>query len=135
MITPVACAVERREEGDPKLVGQNTIHVLPETRLAAIMGAGEHAEGFFCNYEPNADFMSRFADAGLRVNAVGAQGELRGVELAEHPFYVATLFQPQLTSKRTGKPHPLIRAYVEAAHEYNVQAKKKARKTPAPKRE
>jgi CTP synthase (UTP-ammonia lyase) len=50
----------------------------------------------------------------MKVSAVGHQGETRAVELATHPFFVATLFQPQLTSKATGQPHPLIRAFLEA---------------------
>ncbi|MBV9608038.1 MAG: hypothetical protein JO187_00650, partial [Acidobacteria bacterium] len=71
-------------------------------------------EGFFCNYELNAEFAPRFAVAGLRPNATSARGEVRGVELPEHPFFIATLFQPQLTSARTGKPHALIAAYLRA---------------------
>ena len=45
------------------------------------------------------------------------------------PFFVATLFQPQLTSKRTGRPHPLVIAFAHAASSYHTQAKKRARKT------
>jgi CTP synthase (UTP-ammonia lyase) len=135
VITPVACAIEPRGPGDPKLVGQSKVTVLPDTHLARFLGAGERAEGFFCNYEPNAEFLPRFAAAGLRANALGAQGELRGVELVEHPFFVATLFQPQLTSKRTGRPHPLLIAFAHAASSYHAQAKKSARKPSVAKSE
>jgi CTP synthase (UTP-ammonia lyase) len=114
VITPVMCAVAHRGVDDPKLVGQNKIRVLPGTRLAECMGAGDHDEGFFCNYEVNADFVPRFAGGGLRANALGPQGELRGVEMPEHPFFVGTLFQPQLTSNHTGKAHALIVAYLRA---------------------
>jgi CTP synthase (UTP-ammonia lyase) len=113
VITPVLCAVEHRGDGDPKLVGQNKVTVLPGTRLGDVMGVGDHDEGFFCNYEVNADFVPRFA-AGLRPNALGMRGELRGVELPEHPFFIATLFQPQLTSSYTGNPHGLIVGYLRA---------------------
>jgi CTP synthase (UTP-ammonia lyase) len=128
VIAPVTCAVEQRGAADPKLVGQNKLRVLPDTRLAAIMGEGEHFEGFFCNYEPSAEFLPRFAEAGFTTNSLGANGELRGIELAEHPFFIATLFQPQLTSKRSGRPHPLIRAFAEAVNEFSVNEKKAARK-------
>lgn len=114
VITPVLCAVEHRGAGDPKLVGQNKISVLPDTRLAGCMGAGDHDEGFFCNYEVNVEFVPKFTAAGLRPNALGMRGELRGVELPEHPFFIATLFQPQLTSNHTGKPHGLIVGYLRA---------------------
>ena len=131
VITPVACAVDNRKEGDPKLVGQNKVEILADTKLAGIMGPGQHFEGYFCNFEPNAEYIQGFAQAGLKVNARGPQGELRGVELADHPFFIATLFQPQLTSKRTGKPHPLIMALVQAASSYHAQAKKASRKPAA----
>jgi CTP synthase (UTP-ammonia lyase) len=36
------------------------------------------------------------------------------VELSNHPFYVATLFLPQISS-RPESPHPLIVAYLRAA--------------------
>lgn len=109
------CAVPGRVANDPKLVGQNVVRVLKGTRLAEIMGEGEHEEGFFCNYEVNSEFAPRFAAAGLRINALGPDGELRGVEIPQHPFFLAMLFQPQLTSKRTGRPHPLITGYLQWA--------------------
>jgi CTP synthase (UTP-ammonia lyase) len=40
--------------------------------------------------------------------------EVRVVELIEHPFFIATLFQPE-RSAFNGVAHPLIRAFVEAA--------------------
>ncbi len=42
------------------------------------------------------------------------QGEVRIVELRDHPFFVATLFLPQVTSS-AGEPHPLIAAFLRAA--------------------
>ena len=128
VITPVACAVEHRGDADPKLVGQAKISVVPDTQLAAAMGPGDHFEGFFCNYEPSPEWRPRFTEAGLRTNALGPQQELRGVELTGHPFFIATLFQPQLTSKRTGRPHPLLRAFVEAASDFSANEKKAARR-------
>ena len=41
----------------------------------------------------------------------GWGGVARAVELAEHPFLIATQFQPQLTS-RPGAPHPLLAEFV-----------------------
>jgi CTP synthase (UTP-ammonia lyase) len=50
----------------------------------------------------------------LRVTGSDADGEVRVVELPKHPFYIGTLFVPQLRS-RIGRPHPLITAFVRAA--------------------
>lgn len=117
VITPVMCAVPGRGANDPKLVGQNIVRVVKGPRLAEIMGEGEHEEGFFCNYEVNPEFVPRFAAAGLRINALGPGGELRGVEIPQHPFFLAMLFQPQLTSKKTGRPHPLITGYLRSVQQ------------------
>ena len=41
-------------------------------------------------------------------------GDVRAVELEGHPFFIATLFQPERAAL-TGRSHPLIAAYVAAA--------------------
>ncbi len=117
VVTAISCALPQRNPGDPKLAGLNRIRVLPGTRLAEIMGAGDHEEGFFCNYAVNEEFRARFEAAGLRVCAVGPEQEIRAVELPSHVFYIASLFQPQLASHATGRPHPMIQAYLRAAAE------------------
>ncbi len=40
-------------------------------------------------------------------SGVGPDGEVRMIELPGHPFFLATLFVPQMTST-TETPHPLI---------------------------
>lgn len=114
LIVPVSCPVPPRTAGDPKLSGENDVRILPGTLLASIAGAEVLSERFFCNYEVNEQFRSQFESAGLKVSAVGPQGETRAVELPGHPFFLATLFQPQLTSKTTGKAHVVIQAYLRA---------------------
>jgi CTP synthase (UTP-ammonia lyase) len=96
------------------MVGLNPLRVLPGTRLAEFMGAGEHQEGFYCNYGVSSEFRRQFERTGLRVSALGTDGEIRGVESEQHPFFIATLFQPQLTCVATNKAHPLLVAYLRA---------------------
>jgi CTP synthase (UTP-ammonia lyase) len=56
-------------------------------------------------------------EAGFPVVARGSQGEIRAIESPTHRFYVATLFQPQLSSKEK-KPHPLVLAFLQAAADW-----------------
>jgi CTP synthase (UTP-ammonia lyase) len=35
--------------------------------------------------------------------------------LPEHPFFIATAFQPQVGSSESGQLHPLIGAFLDAA--------------------
>jgi len=41
--------------------------------------------------------------------------------MAAHPFFVATLFQPQLGSVE-GDPHPVVTAFLQAAASYRAVA-------------
>jgi CTP synthase (UTP-ammonia lyase) len=42
-----------------------------------------------------------------------SEGEARILELPGHPFFLATLFQPELAEGP--RPHPIIRAFARAA--------------------
>lgn len=115
IISPVACAVPQRGPSDPKLCGPVPgILLKPGSLLQRIYGHDEVVEQFFCNYEVNPEYEPQLASAGLEVVARGEHGEARAVELAGHDFFIATLFQPQLSST-PDTPHPLVTAFVAAA--------------------
>lgn len=119
IISPVLCAVPQRRPTDPKLCGPVPgIRLKPGSLLQRIYGREEVVEEFFCNYEVNPEYESQLASAGLEVVARGEHAEARAVELAGHRFFVATLFQPQLSSGLQ-KPHPLLTAFVGAAAEFS----------------
>ncbi len=104
-----------RREGGPKLVGR----LPPADRswqppLPTIYDATEADEEYFCNYEVNRQYLRELENAGLRLTAFDENGELRAVELPDHRFFVATLFQPQLSSAED-RPHALIVAYLNAS--------------------
>jgi CTP synthase (UTP-ammonia lyase) len=101
VITPLACS----------LVGQqHPVTVVAGTRAAALYGASSAVEDYYCNYGVNPDYLPRLQQAGLSVSGVGEDGEARIVELASHPFFLATLFLPQTRSTAT-QPHPLLAGY------------------------
>ena len=73
----------------------------------------EVEEWFQCNYELNPAFQRIIEATGLRVTGLEENVETRTVELPHNYFFLATNYQPQLTSEE-GKPHPLIIAYSKA---------------------
>jgi len=87
--------------------------LLPRTRARHLYGVDEAAEDYYCNYGVNPDYRLRLEASGLRVSGVGGEGEIRIVELLEHPFFVATLFLPQARSTEP-RPHPLLLGYAGA---------------------
>lgn len=118
IISPVLCAVPQRSASDPKLCGPVPgIRLKPGSLLQRIYGQDELIEEFFCNYEVNSEYEPHLASAGLEVVARGDHGEARAVELAGHNFFIATLFQPQLSSTAE-KPHPLVTAFAAAAAQF-----------------
>jgi CTP synthase (UTP-ammonia lyase) len=105
VITPLACS----------LVGsEGEIRPLPDTRLAEIYGPGEHRERYHCSYGLAPGFGHLLEGGDLRACAVDEQGQLRAVELSGEAFWLATLFQPELSSP-PARPHPVIAAFVAAA--------------------
>jgi CTP synthase (UTP-ammonia lyase) len=63
-------------------------------------------------------------DGRLKITGVDLAGQVRVIELSEHPFYVGTLYLPQLSSTHES-PHPLIVAYLRAALAFGRSGKKK----------
>ncbi|MEP6660649.1 MAG: hypothetical protein ABJD24_12095 [Acidimicrobiales bacterium] len=93
---------------------QIDITISPNSRLAEIHGALVVTEQTNCNYGLEPSFAHIAFTGGLTVSAVDNTGEVRAVERAGHRFFVATLYQPQRTSRRDA-PHPLWTAFVRAA--------------------
>jgi len=121
IIYPVACAVPNRASGAPSLSGAvPEIRLRPGSLLQSLYGKDKETvtEEFFCNFEVNPEFEWITMEAGFPVSARGAKGEIRAIESPAHQFFVATLFQPQLTSKES-KPHPIVVALVEKAAEWS----------------
>jgi len=118
VICPVACAVPDRKKDAPKLSGMiPEIRLRPGSYLQSFYGEDTATEEFFCNFEVNPDYEWAAMEAGFPVVARGAKGEIRAIESPTHRFYIATLYQPQLSSK-PGNPHPLVLAFVQAAADW-----------------
>jgi CTP synthase (UTP-ammonia lyase) len=119
VIYPVACAVPNRAANAPKLSGMvPQIHLRPGSYLASFYGKEIIEEEFFCNFEMNPEFEWMAMEAGFPVVARGPKEECRAIESPSHLFFIATLFQPQLSS-REDNPHPLVTAYVQHVADYH----------------
>jgi CTP synthase (UTP-ammonia lyase) len=107
LIAPLACS----------LVGTTAaIDLRPGSRIAAAYGATQVVEGFYCRYGLNPAYSARLASGPLHISGVDANGEVRAVERDDQTFFIATLFQPEL-SAFSERAHPLVIAFVRAAHD------------------
>jgi CTP synthase (UTP-ammonia lyase) len=97
------------------LVGHEAAVRVERGSLAeAALGAETTVERYNCSYGMNPLYLDVLRDHGLRFSGVDQAGEVRVMELPGHPFFLATLFQPELVGDGT-RPHPLVRALATAA--------------------
>jgi CTP synthase (UTP-ammonia lyase) len=74
--------------------------------LRTIYGADEAEEGYRCNFGLNPEYEPLLA-GHFKIAARDASGEARAAELPGHPFFIATLFQPERAALQ-GVEHPLV---------------------------
>jgi CTP synthase (UTP-ammonia lyase) len=113
VIRPVYCVEPGPSLGRPRLAGPGVAHAMPGTLLEGLLGGGDFAEHYFCSFETNEDFVPRWQGAGMRVAARGEDGEMRAFELGDKRFFMASLFQPQLSSSYE-RPHPIVEGFLRA---------------------
>ncbi|MCP1207904.1 CTP synthase [Pantoea sp. B550] len=105
VITPLSCSlVEQR----------GAVRFEPGSGIATAYGKLESDEGYHCNFGVNPEFSAALGDNTLRITAWDEAGDVRGVELPDHPFFVATLFQSERAALQE-KESPLVIAWMQAA--------------------
>lgn len=104
VIVPLLCSLVEVSEA---------VHLLAGSRLARAYGTPDIVEGYHCNYGLAAGFRAALADGPLRISALDDAGDVRGIELDGHPFFVATLFQHERHALQ-GRVSPPVRAFVQA---------------------
>ena len=89
------------------------MRLVPGTRIAQAYGTNEAHEGYHCRYGLNPAFAAALLAGPLRASAFDAHDDVRALEHTDHPFFVATLFQPERAALRGTVP-PLVRAFAQA---------------------
>ncbi len=82
------------------------------SQVAQIYGSLSATEEYYCNFGVNPDKAQLLKSDPIRITGSDAEGEIRVVELPDHPFFLGTLFVPQ-TRSALGHPHPLVNAFLE----------------------
>ncbi|HEX7690501.1 MAG TPA: hypothetical protein VF453_22550 [Burkholderiaceae bacterium] len=89
----------------------------PGSRIAKAYGATTAPTIYRCRYGLAPEFRAALTAGPLRATAEDERGALRAVELDDHPFFVATLWQPERAALAL-QPVPLAQAFAAAAHAY-----------------
>ncbi len=119
---PVICLLPGQEKverlGASNRLGGRDVQVIPGTRAWELYGRKTIVrERFRHRFEANPEYVPMLEEKGL-VFSGKAPGEnvMQILELPDHPFFMATQFHPEYTS-RPLRPHPLFKALVKAALE------------------
>jgi CTP synthase (UTP-ammonia lyase) len=111
VITRLACSLRGTEQ---------VVCILPGTLAFKAYGKDRSIEKFRCNYGPNERYRHLLFQGDLKISGEDNESNVRIVELQSHPFFVATLFVPQSSSEPC-RPHPLIVAFLRAAHSFRMR--------------
>lgn len=90
-----------------------SIRLQPDSLVARAYGRTIAEEQYLCSFGVNPDYVDTLRSGALRIVGSDDEGVVRAVELSGHPFFVGTLFVPQMTSTQA-VPHPLILGFVRA---------------------
>lgn len=118
-------STERRDEnsdlGGTMRLGAQTSHLVTGTKVQGIYAADTIRERHRHRYEVNNRYIEPLQKAGLVISAWSENKDLvEIVELADHPWFVASQFHPEFTSTpRDG--HLLFSSFVAAAKTHKGQ--------------
>jgi CTP synthase len=106
---------EIEDLGGTMRLGAQAVELAPGTRVFEAYGEPVVHERHRHRYEVNNHYRPALIDAGLIVSGTFQEGRLvEVVELADHPWFVASQFHPEFKSRPT-RPAPLFRDFVGAA--------------------
>ena len=107
VLSPLSCAlVEIRD----------TLYLQEGSLIAQAYATLKIDEGYHCRYGINPQCAHLLLSQDLRAVGHDAAGDLRAVELAGHPFFIGTLFQPERAAL-AGAIAPLVSALLNACRE------------------
>ncbi len=106
LINPLSCAlIEQADE----------IQLVAHSKVAELYGVTSITEEYRCSYGFNQTYLPLFEDSDLKVAGHDNMGEVKAIELQQHPFFIGTGYQPERSSLQ-GVVHPLIKAFVATVY-------------------
>ncbi|CAH0160187.1 CTP synthase C-terminal region-related (seleno)protein [Pseudomonas brassicacearum] len=105
VLTPLSCAL---------IETIDSLQLDAGSLIAKAYGRQMVFEGYHCRFGINPNFEKDLLSQRLQVVAKDGAGDLRAVELRDHPFFVATLFQPERAALE-GRVPALVSAFIQAS--------------------
>jgi CTP synthase len=103
------------DKGGTMRLGSYPCALVPHTKAYEAYRQETIHERHRHRYEFNNDYREALTEAGLVISGTSPDGRLvEIIELTDHPWFVASQFHPEFTS-RPNRPQPLFRDFVRAA--------------------
>ena len=104
------------KKGGTMRLGAQPCQLAVGSQAAQLYGAFVIRERHRHRYEFNNAYREKFQQAGFVFSGLSPDGKLvEVIELANHPFFIASQFHPEFLSK-PHQPHPLFKGFIAAAH-------------------
>jgi CTP synthase (UTP-ammonia lyase) len=115
VVTRLACSLK----GEAR-----SVRPVPGTKAASICGTEAFIGHHSCSFGLNPELLPKLEGAGLVVSGYNEDGTVEIVELPDHPYFIATLFQPEESGN--GVPgsaplHPLLLSFANAVADHHRQ--------------
>lgn len=104
LIAPLACSL---------LDVSERVHLVSGSRIAELYGVREISEQYLCRYGLVDAFVEPLMAQALKASGHDEAGAVRAIELEDHPFFIATLFQPERAALE-GRVPPVVAGLVGA---------------------
>jgi len=105
------------KKGGTMRLGAQPCQLTIGSQAARLYGSFVINERHRHRYEFNNSYREKFEKAGFIFSGQSPDGKLvEVIELAEHPFFLASQFHPEFLSK-PHQPHPLFKGFIAAAHQ------------------
>jgi CTP synthase len=107
------------QKGGTMRLGAQPCQLVVGTKAARLYGAFVVNERHRHRYEFNNAYRERFQKGEFVFSGFTPDGKLvEIIELANHPFFIASQFHPEFHSK-PHQPHPLFKGFIAAAHAHS----------------
>jgi CTP synthase len=110
---------EKSDLGGTMRLGAQEARLVSGSLVHSLYGKEAIYERHRHRYEFNNHYLDELAAAGMTFSGFSADGLVEFIEIADHPWFVASQFHPEFTSTpRDG--HPLFAGFIRAAREYRA---------------
>ena len=100
--------------GGTMRLGEYSCDIASKTLTRKLYNSSQIVERHRHRYEVNNQYREQLEQAGLIIAGINADNNLvEIIELASHPFFIATQFHPELISHPLN-PHPLFKGFIKA---------------------